>query len=89
MPEYSVSEARNNLSKLIDEAVTGIEVSITRHGKPAVRLVAVAADESVEPAAPRRALSAEALAELAEVRSLMPKLDGLSWVEDVRRMREE
>jgi len=36
MPTYSVAEARNNLSELIDRALNGEGVLITRHGKPVV-----------------------------------------------------
>jgi len=36
MPTYSVAEAKNNLSELIDRALKGEGVLITRHGKPVV-----------------------------------------------------
>ena len=48
MPSYSVANAKNSLSRLIDEALGGDEVTITRHGKPTVRLTVV------EPAKPER-----------------------------------
>jgi prevent-host-death family protein len=32
MPTFSVAEAKNNLSKLIDLALKGEQVTITRHG---------------------------------------------------------
>jgi prevent-host-death family protein len=35
---YSVAEAKNTLPKLIDRALQGEEVIITRHGKPVVEL---------------------------------------------------
>ncbi|MDO8296733.1 MAG: type II toxin-antitoxin system prevent-host-death family antitoxin [Caulobacter sp.] len=38
MVDYSVADARNKLSELIDRAVNGEEVVITRHGKPMVEL---------------------------------------------------
>jgi len=38
MSEYSVAEAKNKLSSLINKALGGEEVVITRHGKPAVEL---------------------------------------------------
>jgi antitoxin (DNA-binding transcriptional repressor) of toxin-antitoxin stability system len=41
MPRYSVATTRNNLSQLIDKAVAGEEVIITRHGKPTVSLSVV------------------------------------------------
>ena len=33
VPIYSIAKAKDNLSKLVDEAVAGEEVAITRHGK--------------------------------------------------------
>lgn len=38
MADYSVADARNKLSELIDRAVNGEAVVITRHGKPMVEL---------------------------------------------------
>ena len=38
MSRYSVADAKNNLPRLIDKALEGEEVVITRHGKPVVEL---------------------------------------------------
>ena len=38
MTAYSVADAKNSLPKLIDRALQGEEVVITRHGKPVVEL---------------------------------------------------
>jgi antitoxin (DNA-binding transcriptional repressor) of toxin-antitoxin stability system len=38
MASYSVAVAKNTLPKLIDRALAGEEVIITRHGKPMVEL---------------------------------------------------
>jgi len=38
MTEYSVADAKNRLPKLIDKAIEGEEVIITRRGKPVVEL---------------------------------------------------
>jgi antitoxin (DNA-binding transcriptional repressor) of toxin-antitoxin stability system len=43
MPTYSVAEAKNNLSELIDRALRGEGVLITRHGKPVVEFKPVPA----------------------------------------------
>jgi antitoxin (DNA-binding transcriptional repressor) of toxin-antitoxin stability system len=43
MPTYSVAEAKNNLSELIDRALKGEGVVITRHGKPVVEFKPVPA----------------------------------------------
>jgi prevent-host-death family protein len=38
MASYSVAEAKNRLPSLIDKALDGEEVVITRHGKPVAEL---------------------------------------------------
>jgi prevent-host-death family protein len=38
MTEYSVADAKNKLPKLIDRALGGEEVVITRRGKPVIEL---------------------------------------------------
>ena len=38
MPHYSVATTKDQLSSLIDKALNGEEVIITRHGKPTVEL---------------------------------------------------
>ena len=48
MTAYSVADAKNRLPKLIDRALDGEEVVITRHGKAVAELKPVA----VRPAAP-------------------------------------
>ena len=40
MANYSVADTKDNLSALIDKALAGEEVVITRRGKPTVRMVA-------------------------------------------------
>jgi prevent-host-death family protein len=42
MTTYSVADAKNHLPKLIDRALEGEEVIITRRGKPVVELRAAA-----------------------------------------------
>ena len=41
MGDYSVAEAKNRLPSLIDKAVEGEEVTITRHGKAIAELRAI------------------------------------------------
>lgn len=43
MTDYSVADAKNHLPKLIDKALAGEEVIITRRGKPVVELRPAAA----------------------------------------------
>lgn len=38
MSTYSVADAKNGLPRLIDKALSGEEVVITRHGRPVVEL---------------------------------------------------
>jgi antitoxin (DNA-binding transcriptional repressor) of toxin-antitoxin stability system len=49
MTEYSVADAKNHLPKLIDKALAGEEVIITRRGKPMVELKRV----PVRPSTPK------------------------------------
>jgi prevent-host-death family protein len=41
MSQYSVADAKNKLPELIDRALKGEDVVITRHGTPVVELKAV------------------------------------------------
>lgn len=45
MATYSVADAKNHLPRLIDEALDGEDVVITRHGKPVVELRATVTSE--------------------------------------------
>lgn len=40
MSRHSVADAKNHLPKLIDRALAGEEITITRRGHPVVRLIA-------------------------------------------------
>lgn len=42
MSNYSVADAKNGLPRLIDNALQGEEVVITRHGRPVVELRPIA-----------------------------------------------
>jgi prevent-host-death family protein len=53
MSSHSVAEAKNQLSKLIDRALEGEPVVITRHGRPVVEL------KPVNSRAPRRITEAD------------------------------
>jgi len=46
MTEYSVADAKNRLPKLIDRALEGEEVIITRRGKPVIEFKPVASRPS-------------------------------------------
>ena len=44
MGKHSVADAKNSLSELIDRALDGEGVVITRHGRPVVELKPIAHD---------------------------------------------
>ena len=49
MPVYSVADAKNQLPKLIDRALAGEEVVITRRGRPVVELRPASASAAPQP----------------------------------------
>jgi prevent-host-death family protein len=75
---YSVATAKNTLPKLIDRALQGEEVVITRHGKAVVEL---------KPTAPDNAASAATYAWLRARRRKRPGV-GLTSVEILERLYE-
>ncbi|HET8996839.1 MAG TPA: type II toxin-antitoxin system prevent-host-death family antitoxin [Acetobacteraceae bacterium] len=80
MSTHSVAEAKNHLPKLIDRALAGEAVLITRHGQPVVELKAI-------PVQPRR-VSPEDLEWLARRRKdLRVPVEDLGAL--VSRMRDE
>lgn len=54
MPTINLKDAKANFSSLVDEAVKGEFVTITRHGKPVAALVSVEAVEIARKAIARR-----------------------------------
>ena len=83
MSTYSVSEAKNQLPKLIDRALNGEGVIITRRGRPVVELKPV---PSIPPES-RRVTEAD-LEWLRTGRARLPasKIDAATFV---RQMRDE
>ena len=79
MADYSVADARNRLSELIDRAMNGEEVVVTRHGQPVVEL-------RPRNPAPRR-VSKESLDWLDKVRVGRPSEEDAGAF--VSRMRDE
>jgi prevent-host-death family protein len=80
MAAYSVADAKNGLPRLIDRALGGEEVIITRHGKPVVELRPTAASAS--------SASAASYAWLKARRDARPPID-MTSVELLRRIYEE
>jgi antitoxin (DNA-binding transcriptional repressor) of toxin-antitoxin stability system len=81
MARYGVAEAKDNLSSLIDKALSGEEVLITRHGQPVVQLRAFEAE-------PSKISRREALERLAKLREEVGSI-GISGGDLVRQMRDE
>ena len=78
MGVYSIVEAKDNLSRLIDEALEGQLVTITRHGKAVVNMMPAMS-------APRR-MTAEDWAELRNRREAGPEalVDSVTAVREMR-----
>ncbi|MEG3123046.1 type II toxin-antitoxin system Phd/YefM family antitoxin [Sphingomonas sp. GB1N7] len=81
MSHYSVATTKDNLSKLIDKALAGEEVIITRHGKPTVALKVIE-----RPAEPTRSRS-DVMEWLRVRREALPTMT-TSYL-DLKRMDEE
>ena len=87
MARYSVVEAKNQLSALIDAVQAGEEVVITRHGKPAAQIVQARTDAAdTDPDWPARRDAA--LARLDAFRATLPR-STVSSVDLIRQMRDE
>ena len=80
MSTYSVAEAKSRLSELIERAMGGEPVVITRHGRPVVELRAVAQQG--------RPMTAEDVEWLRE-RQIVPRVPDLDPRSIVERMRDE
>jgi antitoxin (DNA-binding transcriptional repressor) of toxin-antitoxin stability system len=81
MPSYPLSIAREELSRLIDQAQGGQVVTITRDGKPVAELRALEV-------APKRRSSAHLIDDIAARAKLRPWV-GKSAVDLLREMRDE
>ena len=82
MASYSVAMTKDNLSRLIDKALAGEEVIITRHGKPTVTLSVV--DGAAKPQRDRSEWM-EWLRERRENRKVL----GVEGAALVRQMRDD
>ena len=80
MSVYSIAKAKDNLSKLVDEALAGEDVAITRHGK-VVAYVRSAVERPV------RQPPHELVAQIMQRAKSRPSL-GENAVDIIRRMRD-
>ena len=81
MPVYSIAQAKDCLSRLVDEVLAGEDVTITRHGKPVVDLLPAKPSGIGYP-------SAQLLDEIAARAKKLPSL-GESATDIIRRMRDD
>ena len=73
MSEYTIAEARNSFTKLVDRALAGEDVTITRRGKTIAKIV---------PTAPRKGMSIDLeWLERVRVKPSNPDYDGQTLVE--------
>jgi prevent-host-death family protein len=79
MTTYSVAEAKNRLPALIDKAIEGEQVVITRHGKPVAEL---------RPTRQRSAGPSRAMLEWLWARTQARKGAGITSVELLDQMYE-
>lgn len=82
MVQVGAFEAKNTLGSLLDRVGGGEEILITRHGKPAARLVPVSRVSDAD-----RVRAREALARMDERRKEM-NLDPFNW-EEWKAYRDE
>jgi prevent-host-death family protein len=80
MTTYSVAEAKNRLPALIDKAIEGEEVVITRHGKPVAEL---------RPRGQRSARSSRVMLEWLWSRTRVRRGSGITSVELLNQMYED
>ncbi len=80
MGAYSLAQAKDQLSRLVDEALSGEIVTITRHGKPVVTLT-----PSAPAPIPLTTTDIEEMRRRAQARPML----GLDSVTVVREMRDE
>ena len=74
MSTYSVAEAKNTLPRLLDKALAGEQVVITRHGKPIAEIRPVAETKPRVDRETRRA----AMERLKQMRDSLPPADQTS-----------
>jgi prevent-host-death family protein len=77
---YSIEEAKDQLSRLLDEALNGHQVTITRSGKPVVGLHPIAAVG--------HRITAEEIEWLRRCRERLPSME-IDTITEIRAMRDD
>lgn len=80
MPTYSIAQAKDHFARLVDEAASGDDVKITRHGKVVAEVRAPAPAKGKRP-------SKALLKRIFDNAAKRPPL-GESAVDIIRRMRD-
>jgi len=82
MAAFSVAETRNHLSEVIDRALAGEEVIVTRHGQPVVEIKPLQK--------PLKRITQDSIEWLknARVGRIMPSLDAAALVSQLRDENE-
>lgn len=84
MKHVGIFEAKTNLSALVEEVEKGVEVIITRHGRPVAKLVAYEGEVSDEIVAKRKQAIAE-IRDMARRRGLRISIDEIKgWIDEGR-----
>jgi prevent-host-death family protein len=84
MKHVGIFEAKTNLSALVEEVEKGVEVIITRHGRPVAKLVAYEVEVSDEIVAKRKQAIAE-IRDMARRRGLRISIDEIKgWIDEGR-----
>lgn len=81
MPTYTIAQAKDQLSKLVNEALDGSTVRITRHGKQAVRVV----PDTDEP----RVMTPEDWDRLFKDAESRPLTENVTGADIIRAMRDD
>lgn len=81
MSTYSIAQAKDQLSRLVDEVLEGKDVTITRHGKPVVEMKPAA-----QPVG--KPITDEDIEWLRQCRESLPAFKG-DAVAEIRAMRDE
>jgi prevent-host-death family protein len=90
MSTHSVADAKNHLSELINRALKGEGVVITRRGQPVVELKAVRPATEPDPQSPRRMTEADIEWLRARRAKMTPaKTDAVTLIRQMRAEGEE
>ncbi|MET0906213.1 MAG: type II toxin-antitoxin system prevent-host-death family antitoxin [Tardiphaga sp.] len=85
MKHIGIFEAKAQLSSLLDEVERGVEVTITRHGKPIAKLVQAGAELSPGEIAKRKAAIRNLRAMAREIGLGATQDDIKAWINEGRR----